>query len=47
MASVWLADDLRHDRKVAIKVLHPSLAGQIGVDRFLREIRVTAKLSHQ
>ena len=46
MASVWLARDLRHDRMVAIKVLHPELAGAIGVDRFLREIRVTAKLQH-
>ena len=33
MASVWLARDLRHERLVAIKVLHPDLAGAIGVDR--------------
>ena len=46
MASVWLAHDLRHDRPVAIKVLHPDLAGAIGVDRFLREIRLTARLQH-
>jgi len=46
MASVWLARDLRHDRPVAIKVLHPELAGVIGVDRFIREIRVTARLQH-
>src|SRR5690349_3616447 len=46
MASVWLAQDLRHGRPVAIKVLHPDLAGAVGVDRFLREIRVTAKLQH-
>ena len=46
MASVWLAKDLRHDRLVAIKVLHPELAGAIGIDRFLREIRVTARLTH-
>src|SRR5690242_9826027 len=46
MASVWLARDLRHDRPVAIKVLHPELAGAIGVDRFLREIRLTARLQH-
>jgi Tfp pilus assembly protein PilF len=46
MASVWLARDLRHDRPVAIKVLHPALAGAIGVDRFLREIRLTARLQH-
>ena len=46
MASVWLAHDLRHDRPVAIKVLHPELAGAIGVDRFIREIRLTARLQH-
>ena len=46
MASVWLAHDIRHDRPVAIKVLHPEVAGAIGVDRFVREIRVTAHLQH-
>ena len=46
MASVWLARDLRLDRPVAIKVLHPELAGAIGIDRFLREIRLTARLQH-
>jgi hypothetical protein len=46
MASVWLARDRRHDRLVAIKVLHPELAGAIGVDRFVREIRLTARLQH-
>lgn len=46
MASVWLATDLRHHRTVAIKVLHAELAGAIGVDRFVREIRVTAGLQH-
>src|SRR5688500_15265 len=46
MASVWLARDLRHDRLVAIKILHPELAGAIGVDRFVREIRIIAKLQH-
>ena len=46
MASVWLARDLRHDRDIAIKVLHPELAGAIGVDRFVREIRLTAGLQH-
>ena len=46
MASVWLARDLRHDRPVAIKVIHPELAGAIGVDRFIREIRLTAHLQH-
>ena len=46
MASVWLARDLRHDRPVAIKVIHPEIAGVIGVDRFLREIHLTARLQH-
>jgi serine/threonine-protein kinase len=46
MAMVHLAEDLRHPRKVAVKVLHPELAGQVGVDQFLHEISVTAKLQH-
>jgi len=46
MASVWLARDLLHQRPVALKVLHPELAGAIGVDRFVREIRLTAGLRH-
>jgi len=46
MATVWFARDLRHDRAVAIKILHPELAGAIGIDRFLREIRLTAQLQH-
>ena len=46
MASVWLVRDLRHDRWVAIKILHGELAGAIGVDRFLREVRLTAGLQH-
>jgi serine/threonine-protein kinase len=46
MATVWLARDLRHDRVVALKVLDPELAGAIGVERFLREIRVTARVQH-
>ena len=46
MATVWLARDLRHERRVAIKVLRAELAGAIGVDRFLREIRLTATLQH-
>ena len=46
MATVYLAHDLRHDRKVAIKVLHPELAAVLGSDRFLQEIRVTAHLQH-
>ena len=46
MATVYLAHDLRHDRKVAVKVLRPELAAVIGADRFLAEIRVTANLQH-
>ena len=46
MATVWLAHDRRHDRRVAIKVLHEQLASAIGVDRFVREIRLTARLQH-
>ena len=46
MATVWLAEDRQHGRKVAIKTLHPELAGAIGTDRFLREIRLTAQLQH-
>ncbi|UCF39643.1 MAG: serine/threonine protein kinase, partial [Gemmatimonadota bacterium] len=46
MATVYLARDLKHDRLVAIKVLQPDLAASLGVERFLREIQVTAKLSH-
>ena len=46
MATVYLARDLRHNRKVALKVLRPELAAVIGADRFLHEIRVTASLQH-
>jgi tetratricopeptide (TPR) repeat protein len=46
MASVWLARDLRLHRAVAIKVLHPELAGAIGVERFIREIELTGGLQH-
>ena len=46
MATVYLADDSRHGRKVAIKVLRPELAASIGPDRFLREIRIAAQLQH-
>src|SRR5215471_7957553 len=46
MASVFVADDLKHHRKVAIKVLRPELAAAIGVDRFLKEIEITARLQH-
>ncbi len=46
MATVFLANDLRHDRKVAIKVLRPELAAVIGAERFLREIKTIASLQH-
>jgi TolB-like protein len=46
MATVYLARDLRHDRPVALKVLHPELAAVLGPERFLREIQVTARLDH-
>jgi serine/threonine-protein kinase len=46
MADVYLAHDARHNRKVAIKVMHHELALRVGVDRFLREIETTAKLQH-
>ncbi|HEY8105186.1 MAG TPA: protein kinase [Gemmatimonadales bacterium] len=46
MATVYLAHDLRHDRKVAVKVLRPSLAAVIGAERFLAEIKTTAGLQH-
>ncbi len=46
MATVYLAQDLKHDRRVAIKVLRPELAAVIGADRFLSEIKTTANLQH-
>src|ERR1700682_4572877 len=46
MATVYLAHDKKHDRKVAIKILHAELAAVLGADRFLQEIRVTANLQH-
>ena len=46
MATVYLAEDLKHDRRVAIKVLRPELAAVIGAERFLREIRTIAGLQH-
>jgi len=46
MATVYLARDLKHDRPVALKVLRPELAASLGADRFLREIQVTAHLTH-
>ncbi len=45
-AVVYLADDLKHGRQIAIKVLRPELAATLGTDRFLREIEIAAKLSH-
>ncbi|HEY4101160.1 MAG TPA: serine/threonine-protein kinase, partial [Gemmatimonadales bacterium] len=46
MATVYLAHDVKHDRKVAIKVLRPELAAVIGAERFLAEIKTTANLQH-
>ena len=45
MATVYLAHDLKHDRDVALKVMHPEVAVALGRERFLREIKLTAKLS--
>src|SRR5215475_3225226 len=45
-ATVYLAEDLRHDRRVALKVLRPELAAVIGAERFLAEIKLTANLQH-
>jgi serine/threonine protein kinase/tetratricopeptide (TPR) repeat protein len=46
MATVYLAEDLKHHRKVAVKVLRPDLAASLGSERFLREIEVAANLTH-
>jgi serine/threonine protein kinase/Flp pilus assembly protein TadD len=46
MATVYLAQDIKHDRVVALKVLHPELAASLGPDRFLREIKLAARLNH-
>ena len=46
MATVFLADDLKHERKVALKVLKPELAAVLGSERFLAEIKTTASLQH-
>jgi len=46
MATVYLARDVRHDREVALKVLRPELAAVLGADRFLNEVRITARLDH-
>jgi serine/threonine protein kinase len=45
MATVYLAHDIRHDRRVALKVLRPELAAVIGAERFLQEIKTTAHLA--
>jgi serine/threonine protein kinase/Tfp pilus assembly protein PilF len=46
MATVFLARDLKHNREVALKVLHPELAASLGSERFLREIQIAARLQH-
>ena len=46
MATVYLAHDVRHDRQVALKLLRPDLSAALGEERFLSEIRVTARLHH-
>jgi len=46
MATVYLAEDIKHSRKVAVKVLRPELAAALGPERFLREIETTANLRH-
>jgi serine/threonine protein kinase len=46
MATVYLAEDLKHHRKVAIKVFDPELARALGAERFLREVEITARLNH-
>jgi eukaryotic-like serine/threonine-protein kinase len=46
MATVYLAEDVRHRRKVALKVLHPELSAVLGPEQFLEEIELTASLQH-
>ena len=46
MATVYLARDLKHRRSVAIKILHPSLAANVGLERFQREVEIAARLNH-
>src|SRR5437868_10240684 len=46
MATVYLARDVKHQRRVAVKVLNPELGAVLGVERFLAEIKVTANLQH-
>jgi serine/threonine protein kinase len=47
MATVYLAEDLKHRRRVAVKVLKPELAAVLGADRFVQEITTTAALQHR
>jgi TolB-like protein/tRNA A-37 threonylcarbamoyl transferase component Bud32/Flp pilus assembly protein TadD len=46
MATVYLAQDLKHERRVALKVLRPELAAMLGPERFLREVRISAQMTH-
>ena len=46
MASVYLADDLKHGRRVAIKVINSDVGATVGTTRFLREIEIAARLTH-
>jgi serine/threonine-protein kinase len=46
MATVYLAEDLKHGRQVAIKVVHPELSATLAGERFLREIEIAAQLTH-
>ena len=46
MATVYLANDLKHERHVAVGVLRPELAATLGPDRFLQEVRIAANLTH-
>ena len=46
MATVYLADDIKHEREVALKVMKPELAALVGAERFLAEIKTTANLQH-
>ena len=46
MATVYLCEDLKHDRKVALKLLKPELAAVLGAERFVQEIKTTAALQH-
>ncbi len=46
MATVYLAEDLKHKRKVAVKVLRPELSAMLGAERFVQEIETTANLQH-